>query len=97
MGRLLTLLVGVVIGGALVYGSMEYHLVRTQDGFISVAKINPAWNDTYVDVRNFGFDDWGRHKDLVAALLAAKKEQVLGDAAEGAMRDHFGQLLGTSK
>ena len=93
MGRLLLFLCGVVIGGGAVYGSLEYHLVRTPEGFVPVPKLNAAWNDTYVDVRSFGFDDWTRHKGLMAALIAAKKDQVLGDAADGELRDRIGQLL----
>jgi len=93
MKRLLLLLVGIVIGGAAVYASLEYHVVRTPDGFVTIPKVNPNWTDTYIDIRSFGVDDWAQHKDLVQALLAAKKEQVFGDAAEGALKEQFSDLF----
>jgi hypothetical protein len=93
MGRLFALVLGVVVGGVAVYGSLEYHLVRTSDGFLAVPKTKANWADTYVDVRPFGVEDWARHRDLVEALIAAKKEQVFGEAAEGGMKEKFGALF----
>jgi hypothetical protein len=93
MKRLLLFVVGIVIGGAAVYGSLEYHVVRTADGFVTIRKVNPNWSDTYVDVRSFGVEDWTSHKDLVQALIAAKKQQVFGDAAEGPLKEKFSDLF----
>jgi hypothetical protein len=93
MGRMIILLVGIAIGAAGVYGSLNYHLIHTQDGFEAIPKTSATFNDTYVDVRSFGVGDWADHKDLVAALIAAKKESVMGEAAEGAFRDRIGNLF----
>lgn len=87
MGRLWSFVWGVVIGGALVYGAMSYHVVNTQDGLHFVPKVTAGFVDTYVDIRGFGLDDWTRHRALAMALIKAEKAELMGDTASMPLRD----------
>jgi hypothetical protein len=49
---------GSVLGGALVYGSLCWHVLRTDDGYEFVRKTSGDFAETYVDVRNFSMSDW---------------------------------------
>src|SRR5437868_15293362 len=93
MKRLMSLVLGIAVGGAGVYMGMKNHFVRTQDGVVMVPKIETSLTDTYVDLRNFGVEDWAQHKELVEALVAAKKENLLGRAAEGSLGNSVSRLI----
>lgn len=83
MGRLSNFLMGVVVGGVVMFVALTYHVVRTTDGYELVPKLTAGFAETYVDVRNFGVSDWSNHKALVAAIVRADKQQILqGSSAE---------------
>ncbi|MCL4203071.1 MAG: hypothetical protein KJ000_11265 [Pirellulaceae bacterium] len=87
MGRLGAFVWGVVIGGALVYGAMSYHVINTQDGLKVVPKVTAGFADTYVDIRGFGLDDWTRHRALAMALIKADKAELMGETASLPLRE----------
>ena len=63
-----TFLSGAAVGGSLVFGSLSYHFLRTEEGVQVVPKLSATFHETYIDVRNFGAGDWARHKTIVAAI-----------------------------
>ena len=73
-------LTGLVIGGAAVYGSLGWHVLRTDEGFEVVAKTQGTFAETYLDVRNYTLSDWASHKTLSAAIVQAKKERIFQSA-----------------
>ncbi len=77
MRKISSFLFGVVVGGALVFCGQRYHVVRTTSGFEFVPKLTSGFAETYVDVRNFQASDWEKHKTLAAAIVQAKKENIL--------------------
>ena len=77
MTRIVYLVFGVLVGGAAVFGSLKYHFLRTADGFAVVPKLESSFQDTYVDVRQFGVTDWVGHRALAAALVQAKRENII--------------------
>ena len=79
MGRLSTFVFGGIIGAVLVLGSLKYHLVRAPDGLHLVPKLESNLSETYVDVRQFGPQQWSEHSSLVSALLKADKADLIGD------------------
>ena len=87
MSRVSSFLLGAVIGGALVFGSVKFHLVRADEGFFLVPRIDPALGDAYVDIRDFSLTDWSNHRALAAAIIRAKKEYLLQDSAATSFRD----------
>ena len=89
MGRIGNFLMGVVVGGVLIFGAQRYHLVRAKDGFYLVPKMSATFSDAYVDVRSFTVSDWAKHKSLAAAIIQAIKENLLQDSAEDGFRDNL--------
>ncbi len=87
MGRLGCFTVGVVCGAGLLYGAFHYHVVRAAESTHVVAKLNPGLKHTYVDIREFGFEDWNRHRDLARALLQADKGDLLTESVTSELRD----------
>ena len=95
MGRIGNFLLGFLIGGATVYASLHYHVVRADDGMHMVPKLTSTFAETYVDVRGFGFDEWNQHRTLALALAQSDKgylvEGIAVDALDQSMRDLLGQ------
>jgi hypothetical protein len=93
MRRLMTFFMGMVTGGVLLYGALNYHLVRAQDGLHFVAKIDPQLAATYVDIRNFTVTDWTQHANLAAALMNADKAELMHGSAVDSLEKSMDQLL----
>lgn len=88
MPRFGSLLMGAIVGGALMWGSMQYHVLRTKDGFTYVPKRHTTLADTYNDVREWGITDWSAHPDLVVALTENGKTEVMGQVnLEATLKD----------
>ena len=95
MGRLGTFFIGFFLGGATIYLSLHFHIVRANDGIHSISKVYPKFSETYVDIREFGFADWEDHPGLAAAIVQAEKVELLGDAAVQPLRDTVNGFLST--
>ena len=93
MKRLSGFLVGVVVGGGLVFGAQRYHVLRTEQGLEVVPKLSGNFSDCYVDIRKFSSDDWSQHKELAAAIIGAKKEHIFHDSAADAVREKMSGFL----
>ena len=94
MGRITTFLFGVIIGGAAVFGSLKYHVVRAEDGVHLVPKTSSSFEEIYVDVREFGPTDWTEHTDLAIAMVKADKEHLIGDTTANSIRQSVHNVLG---
>ena len=53
MRQISSFLCGVMVGGALVFFAQRYHVVRTDQGFVTVPKLSSGFDETYVDVPPF--------------------------------------------
>jgi hypothetical protein len=93
MGRLGTFVFGALIGAALMFVSLTYHVVRTASGHELVPKLTAGFSDTYVDVRNFGVSDWSNHKTLVAAIVRADKQDILQGSSAENLTDGVKEML----
>lgn len=93
MPRLISFLMGVVVGALLCYGATNYHVVRAQDGFHVVHKVHARLAEAYVDVRQFGVADWAAHPDLATAIVQEKKQGLMQGAAASAIEDGVKQVL----
>lgn len=91
MGRLYTLLLGMVIGFALCMVVYTYHIVHARDGLHLVAKVPSRLDDPYVDLRSLPA---GQLKpNLVEALRRAKLEHLLVDELQHRVEDQVNQFL----
>jgi hypothetical protein len=93
MGRIVTFVIGVVVGGVAMFGSLKYHVVRAEDGVHLVAKTTSSLDEIYVDVRKFGPADWTEHKDLTVALVKADKQHLIGDTTADSFRQSVNSAL----
>ena len=93
MSRLPTFLAGMVVGAALLYVAMNYHVMRASDGLHLIAKPTARLSETFVDVRAYSMADWAGHPQLAAALVQADKQYLLGDSAAASIPDNLQQLL----
>ncbi len=87
MRRLMTFLMGMIAGGLFVWVAMQYHLLRTNEGFRLIPKIAAGLPNTYVDIRSYTVADWARNTDLALALSNSNHEGLMGNAAEDAVRN----------
>ena len=82
MRRLFTFILGTAVGGCLIYAALTHHLLRTKGGWEFLPKTSATFDDWYVDVREFDLTHWAEHRELVAAIIKAEKNQILGDATQ---------------
>lgn len=97
MRRWFTFLSGVVVGGLLLYGVLNFHLLRASDGLHVIPKINAQVAGTYVDVRNFSLRDWVEHPEIIAALRDAGRNDLIETATGDAIHTGLDRLLGAGK
>jgi hypothetical protein len=84
---------GAAVGGSLVFGSLSYHFLRTEEGVQLIPKLSATFHETYIDVRNFGASDWARHKSIVAAIVRAKKDEIFEDTTVDTSHEGVTSLL----
>ena len=89
MRRLPTFLFGVVAGGLLIWTAMNYHLIRSQQGFHLVKKTAAGLGDFYLDARTFGPRDWVGHPEAAQAVLRSDNkpliDELMGNAVDNAL------------
>ncbi len=93
MRRLMTFLMGMVVGGLLLWGALQYHVLHTKSGLRLIPKVNANLAKTYVDIRSFTVADWARNTDLVLALTNANQKELMGDAAGDALQNGLDRWL----
>ncbi len=94
MRRWGTFLLGMVAGGLIIFAALNYHIIRTSDGMHLVPKVDASLAGTYVDIRQFGPRDWAQHGEVFLALANADRRDLIGTAADDAVRNGLDRLLG---
>jgi hypothetical protein len=93
MRRWVTFLLGVAVGGLLIYAALNYHIVRARDGLHLIPKVDATLASTYVDIRQFRPADWAHNPDLALALVEANRRDLMEDAAADALRNVLDRVL----
>ncbi len=93
MRRIFTFVMGMFAGALLLWGALQFHLLRAKDGFHLVPKVNASLGRTYVDIRGFTVADWAQNTDLVLALTKANQRGLIENAAEDALQNGMDRLL----
>ncbi len=96
MRRLMTFFLGMVTGAFLLFGAMNYHVVRAHDGVHFVPKVSPKLAAAYVDVRGFTVADWAQHPEIAAALLNANQGNLMKNNAVETLQTEVDRLLNRS-
>ena len=94
MRRLSTFIFGMAVGAGLLYGALNYHLIRADDGLHVVPKLNVELSSTYVDIREFTPADWSKRPQLASALLQSDQRELVDGAVDDAFRNGLDRLLG---
>ena len=93
MRRLMTFFLGMVAGALLLFGAMNYHLVRAYDGVHFVPKVSPKLAAAYVDIRGFTVADWAQHPEIATALMKANQGDLMKNAASETLQAEMDRLL----
>ena len=87
MRRIGTFLIGVIFGGLVVFTSLNYHVLKTDEGLYLIPKLESGFGQAYVDIRKFGVPDWTEHPALAEAIIKSDKSHLLKEAAGSAVRN----------
>ncbi|MEM8947512.1 MAG: hypothetical protein AAGD11_20225 [Planctomycetota bacterium] len=93
MRRIVTFAMGMIAGGLLLWGALQFHVIRSKQGFHLVAKVNASLANTYVDIRQFTIADWTRHTDVALALTNANQVELIENATDDALRNGIDRWL----
>jgi hypothetical protein len=93
MSRIWSFFLGVIVGAALLHVAMNYHFIRSSDGFHLVTKRPARLAESFVDIRGFSLAEWTSHPQLASALVQANKQHLVGDSAAAAIHQSLNQLL----
>lgn len=96
MRRLKALLLGIALGGGLVYFGFNYHLVRAADSWLIVPRVEVALRDACVDIRSWKLDDWRKHPELTRDMLRAGHGTRIQMAVQDSLIDEAPHRLGLS-
>jgi len=96
MRRILTFLMGMAVGALLLMGVLKFHLIRAADGLHLIPKVESTLADSYADVRDFGPADWVQHDRIAAALIAAKRTDLMESSVRDSLRDALDGVLSPS-
>ncbi|MDA7950215.1 MAG: hypothetical protein MPJ24_01915, partial [Pirellulaceae bacterium] len=77
----------------LMFGSINYHVVRAEDGFHLIPKMAAKFEDAYVDIREFDVENWQKHPSLVAAIIKADKKDLLNDSVSETLKSSVSGFL----
>lgn len=77
MGRLYTLLLGMVIGFALCMVAYTYHVIHSREGLHLVKKVPPRLEQPYIDLREIRVTELD--PNVLEALRRANLGRLLGD------------------
>lgn len=98
MGRLITLLGGVLIGGVMMYIAFNYHVVVSEQSWYMVPKKEAQLSEVYVDIREWGFQDWADHPRLAEAMIeAGHGDLVKQQVQDGILDSIFRKIGGTDQ
>jgi hypothetical protein len=82
MKRFKPYFLGMLIGTALTFIALRYHVIRHDDGISLVPRHpQPALRSIYSDVREWGGAMWEQHPEVAQAVIADDKIDVISDEA----------------
>jgi len=84
---------GFLLGAALIFTSLKYHVVRASDGLHLVPKLSANFAETYVDIRKFSFTDWNQHRPLAVALAQNGNSDLLKGSASENLQQSINSVL----
>ena len=93
MSRIGGFIGGFVVGGVAVFVGLKYHVVRANDGVHLIPKLQAQFDDAYVDIRKFGYEDWNKHRSLAVAMTQADKGYLMQETTTDQLRQSVDNVL----
>ena len=88
MSRFKPFILGAMAGAAVVYTSLQYHVVHSNDGFYMVARAPQAsMGLAYADIRNMSPEDLAMRPELARAMTAHSARNLLANNGSDAGLD----------
>ena len=92
MSRLSSFFFGMIAGAALLFVSENYYIVRSTESFHLVPKVAAKIEFPYRDIRSYTVEDWKKNVSLGAAIVKAKKPDLMVDSLTR-VRQNFESIL----
>lgn len=81
-------LFGLVLGASAMYVALQYHVVRSHDGFQMVPRTpQHSVGLAYADVRNWSPSQWTDRPELARALMAHGSSDLISESVAGSLAD----------
>src|SRR5690606_7967648 len=100
MGRMKSLLAGVVLGAGGMYAGLQYHLLQADEGFLIVPRApQQRLQDAYADIRQWDAGTWTARPRLALAVTEHGRGDLITDGVSSSiineLRETFAPLQTT--
>lgn len=85
MKKISTFIMGMLVGGLLLWTALNYHVIHAPDGLHLVPKISASLSNVYFDARGLTPLDWAEHLDVAAAIRRSNNQQLIDSVMDGAL------------
>ena len=86
MGHFKPFLFGTVFGLGFAFVALQFHLVRSHEGFRLVPRTpQPSIGLAYADIRNWGAEEWADRPELARALVAHGSTDLVATSVSGGL------------
>ena len=93
MNRIESFLIGLASGIAILYVAMHFTVLRANDGFHWIPKINAKLDVPYEDIRDFKAEHWQRRPALTLSILRARKGYLVDDSVQSSFKQTASQMI----
>lgn len=88
MGKAKSFLFGSLLGAATMFGAMQFHVVRSHDGFQFVPRTpQHSLGLAYADIRNWNASQWTDRPELARALMAHGSSGLIAESVADSLAD----------
>lgn len=97
MGKFKTVMVGLILGAGGMYASLQYHLVRAEEGFLLMPRSpQQRMQDAYADIRDWNAATWMARPRLALAVTEEGRSDLISDGVSDSVINELRSTLGPS-
>lgn len=93
MNKLSSFVIGVFLGGLLMFAGLKYSIVRAGDGHHIISKSTACLTTIYVDIREYTAVDWKDHIDLASDIANSGNRALQEEVTRSAMDNSIDSLF----
>lgn len=88
MNKLKPFLIGTLAGSAILFVALQFHLVRSEEGFRLVPRTpQPSLGLAYVDIRDWTAEDWTDRSEVARAMVAHGSTDLIASSVSDNLLD----------